>query len=162
MDIVKSNKVQVLRGLAIIAVVFIHTSPKGFPQVYVRPFVNFAVPLFLFLSGYLTNINQDDWFAFGRKRVARVLVPYIVWSLVYTVLFFHPNKMVFNLLTTKAAIPFYYIFVYIQFVLLTPLIGYMSKSKWSWVGWAISPSSLLIYLIFNDLFVGGGTTLVAC
>lgn len=164
MDIVKSNKIQILRGLAIIAVVLIHTSPKGFPQIYVRPFINFAVPLFLFLSGYLTNINQKDWFAFGKKRVVRVLVPYVVWTLVYTLLFFQSNKLVFNLLTTKAAIPFYYIFVYIQFVLLTPLIGYLAESKYSWVGWIISPISLLIYLIFYNLFVGGARILwhVSC
>ncbi|MBE6415576.1 MAG: acyltransferase [Akkermansiaceae bacterium] len=51
----KDANIQLLRALAIIAVVFIHTCPHGMEQVIFRPFINFAVPLFLFLSGYLTT-----------------------------------------------------------------------------------------------------------
>lgn len=44
----KSYKIQMLRGLAIIAVVFIHNTPSGLAQVYFRTFLNFSVGLFLF------------------------------------------------------------------------------------------------------------------
>ena len=47
---------QVFRALVVIAVVMIHTTPKGNCQVFCRPFVNFAVATFLFLSGYLTKL----------------------------------------------------------------------------------------------------------
>ena len=46
----KDEKIQVLRAIAIIAVVMIHTCPYGLEQVVCRPFLNFAVPLFLFGS----------------------------------------------------------------------------------------------------------------
>ena len=49
----KSYKIQMLRGLAIIAVVVIHNIPSELAQVWCRPLVNFAVGLFLFLSGFL-------------------------------------------------------------------------------------------------------------
>lgn len=54
----QSYKIQLLRGLAIIAVVFIHNTPTGMSQVYLRPFMNFSVGLFLFLSGLLTNFKK--------------------------------------------------------------------------------------------------------
>lgn len=69
-------KIQVLRGLAIIAVVLIHTCPNGYAQVWIRPFINWAVPLFLFLSGYLTKMDNDDWSSLIKKRVLRVMIPY--------------------------------------------------------------------------------------
>ena len=54
----ESYKIQILRGLAIVAVVFIHNTPDGLPQVICRPFLNFSVGLFLFLSGYLSNVKK--------------------------------------------------------------------------------------------------------
>lgn len=41
----KSYRIQVLRGLAIIAVVLIHNTPSGLAQVWCRPFINFSVGL---------------------------------------------------------------------------------------------------------------------
>lgn len=42
----QSEKIQILRGIAIIAVVCIHCAPGGLLQVYIRPFLNFSVGLF--------------------------------------------------------------------------------------------------------------------
>ena len=61
----QSNNVQILRGLAILAVVFIHNTPSGIAQVYFRPFLNFSVGLFLFFSGMLSNVNNWN----HRKRI---------------------------------------------------------------------------------------------
>ena len=92
-----SRKVQVLRALAIIAVVAIHTCPSGLPQVIVRPFVNFGVGLFLFLSGWLTREN-DFGKSFFKRRIFRVLVPYVIWTVVYSLQRGAPDKILFNLL----------------------------------------------------------------
>ena len=51
-NLTKNTKIQVLRAMAIVSVVIIHTCGS----VYIRPFVNFCVALFIFLSGYLTKI----------------------------------------------------------------------------------------------------------
>lgn len=55
----KDKKIQILRGIAIIAVVAIHTV-RGDISIIIRPFINFAVAMFIFLSGYLTKIEDKN------------------------------------------------------------------------------------------------------
>ncbi|MEE0236650.1 MAG: hypothetical protein UD961_10885 [Bacteroidales bacterium] len=57
----KDRNIQTFRALAIIAVVMIHTTPSGQWQVFCKPFINFAVATFIFLSGYLTKTDNDNW-----------------------------------------------------------------------------------------------------
>lgn len=149
--------IQVFRALSIIAVVMIHTTPSGEWQVFCRPFINFSVATFLFLSGYLTKIENDNWYAFCKKRIIRVIIPYIIWTTVYTL----PQilsggsilLLVKNLITAKSAVIMYYILVYIQFVLLTPLLGNLAKSKYRHLGWFITPIYTLIFKYYG-LFAG--------
>ena len=140
-----SRKVQVLRALAIIAVVAIHTCPSGLPQVIVRPFVNFGVGLFLFLSGWLTG-KSDFGMSFFKRRIFRVLVPYMIWTVVYSLQRGAPDKILFNLLTTKACAAFYYVAVYVQFVLLTPLLCRLADSRFRHAGWLVAPISVLAFM----------------
>jgi len=141
----KNTKIQVLRGIAIIAVVLIHTCNGGMWQVVCRPFINFAVALFLFLSGYLTSIENKDWKSFFKKRIVRVIIPYVIWTIINTFPNINLKNLAINLVTARSAATMYYIFVYIQFVLLTPLLGALAKSKYKWVGWTISPISVMIF-----------------
>lgn len=143
----RNNKIQVLRGWAIIAVVLIHTCPLGIYQVIFRPFINFAVATFFFLSGYLTKTENNDWGNFFKKRIYRVIIPYVIWTILYSVTseWWNMSSIVWNLLTAKSAGMMYYILVYIQFVLLTPLFGKLAKSRYSWIGWFIAPVSVLIF-----------------
>ena len=137
--------VQIFRAFAIIAVVMIHTTPLGNCQVLCRPFINFSVATFLFLSGYLTKIDNNNWFAFYKKRIIRVIIPYIIWTILYSIESKHIESIPINLLTAKAAAPMYYIFVYIQFVLLTPLLGKLATSKYRDLGWFVAPLSVLFF-----------------
>lgn len=45
-----NSKIQILRAVAIIAVVLIHTMPGKILAIIIRPFTNFAVALFLCLA----------------------------------------------------------------------------------------------------------------
>lgn len=141
----KNNTIQLIRALAIIAVVMIHMTPSGMYQVFCRPFINYAVATFLFLSGFLTKIDNDDWISFYKKRIKRVLIPYLIWTVLYTLSSKNIGKLPNNLITAKAAAPLYYIFVYIQFVLLTPLMGKLAKSKYCHLGWLIAPVSVIVF-----------------
>ena len=141
----RNNLVQIFRAFAIIAVVMIHTTPLGNWQVFCRPFINFSVATFLFLSGYLTKVDNDNWWAFYKKRIIRVIIPYVIWTVLYTLASRHIGKLPVNLLTAKAAAPMYYIFVYIQFVLLTPLLGKLAKSKFQILGWVVAPVSVIVF-----------------
>ena len=150
MKVEKNYKIQILRAIAIFAVVFIHTCPTGEWQVFCRPFINFAVALFLFLSGYLTKTENDNWFDFFKKRIIRVIIPYIIWSILYSLANslasgFDLKEIIVDLITTKSTGTLYYIYVYIQFVLLTPVLGKIAKSKYRWTIWLIAPISIIIF-----------------
>ena len=127
------------------AVLLIHTCYGGMWQVLCRPFINFAVAMFLFLSGYLTNIKNDNWFALYKKRITRVIIPYIIWTGLYLLPHITPKRFLLNLFTAGSAATLYYILVYVQLVVLTPLLGRMANSKWQWVGWIVSPISVILF-----------------
>lgn len=149
-----------LRAIAIIAVVMIHTTPAGQWQVFCKPFINFAVATFIFLSGYLTKADNENWLKFYVRRITRVLVPYIIWTVIYSIPDIQssgPSALVKNLLCANATTTLYYIFVYIQFVLLTPLLGKLAKSPYRQLGWLIAPLSVILFKyipVFGDIQLG--------
>ena len=80
-------KIQLIRAISIAAVLIIHVLPKDTnTQIMVRPFVNFAVATFLFLSGYLTKFDKYFYQNKCLKRIKRVLIPYAIWTVIYTVI----------------------------------------------------------------------------
>lgn len=143
----QSIKVQMLRGLAIIAVVFIHNTPSGLAQVFYRPFLNFSVGLFLFLSGMLSSaVNWSP-----KRRIVKVLIPYILWSSIYTVIYNITKNpiniliiFVKNIITGNASAVMYYIFVYCQFALIIPLVDKLAKSRFKYLGFIITPIEIIV------------------
>lgn len=134
-----------LRGIAIILVVFIHVTPFGFVDsdslnfdatIIFRQIINFAVPLFLFISGYLmankSLSSTNEYFSYLKKQLPRVLLPYIVWSVLYSLIFFalgiNAETLLFNFLTFQVVGPFYFIALICQCYLLQPLLKSLSKS----------------------------------
>ena len=156
----KNTRIQIFRAVAIMAVVMIHTTPGGLCQVVFKPFVNFAVATFLFLSGYLTKADNDNWLAFYRKRIIRVLVPYLIWTIVYSIPDLNsegPARLVKNMISANATTTLYYIFVYIQFVLLTPFLCRLARSRYRSIGWLIAPISVIVFKyipVLGDLQMG--------
>ena len=156
----KDRNIQTFRALAIIAVVMIHTTPSGQWQVFCKPFINFAVATFIFLSGYLTKTDNDNWLKFYTRRLTRVLVPYIIWTAIYSIPDIQssgPSSLVKNLLCANATTTLYYIFVYIQFVLLTPLLGKLAKSPYRHLAWLIAPLSVILFKyipVYGDIQLG--------
>ncbi len=144
----KNWKIQLVRAIAIVCVVMIHTSEDGLNQIYIRPILNMGVGLFLFLSGYLTSFDIKDKRAFYIKRIKKVLFPYIFWITVTALAKGEYKKLPLYYLTSNASAQFYYILVYIQLVLLTPIIIRLLCSKYKYIGWLITPvfSCLFIYL----------------
>lgn len=148
------------RAIAIIAVVMIHTTPAGQWQVFCKPFINFAVATFIFLSGYLTKADNENWLKFYVRRITRVLVPYIIWTVIYSIPDIQssgPSALVKNMLCANATTTLYYIFVYIQFVLLTPLLGKLAKSPYRQLCWLIAPLSVILFKyipVFGNIQLG--------
>lgn len=151
----KNVDIQLFRGVAIVAVVMNHsfTGHMWF-DLYGQAFVNFAVPLFLFLSGYLTKIQYEDYSVVIKRRFIKVAIPYIFWSCVccfFLVDNINVKKVLFCLFTGKACFPYYYIIVYLQFAILLKYINRLASSKLSWIGFIFSPLCLLL-LFYIPLF----------
>lgn len=142
----RNYAIQMLRGLAIVAVVFIHNTPSGMSQVFCRPFLNFSVGLFLFMSGMLSNAKKWN----PKKRIVKVIVPYIIWTLVYVTFaeYEHPENIpilyIKNLITGKSAAMMYYVFVYCELTLLIPIIDKIARSKFRYWAFAISPAEIIL------------------
>ena len=142
----KSYKIQVLRGLSIIAVVMIHNTPGGLMQVWCRPFINFGVGCFLFLSGMLSS--ADKWHPY--KRIVKIIIPYVIWSLIYVIIGHYkqpaqiPVIYIKQLITANAAKVMYYVFIYCEFQLLIPAIDKLARSKYKWIGFAVSPIEIIV------------------
>jgi fucose 4-O-acetylase-like acetyltransferase len=93
----RDRRVDALKGLAIVCVVFFHAAGQYFSYspstgvvyypwaVYLRAFLfSFMLPLFAFLSGYV--LGRPGGFKpreFFVKRTLGLLVPYFVWESVY-------------------------------------------------------------------------------
>lgn len=151
----QSITIQWLKGIAILCVILAHTCPRGTAAVIFRPWLNSSVPLFIFLSAYLTRIEGRNWYAFYKKRIIRVLIPYVIWTVFYCYQAGVIGRLYFKLLTSSSAGHLYYIFVYVQLVLLTPLFAMLARSrhKYNFLIWIISPIFVACY-IYLPLMIG--------
>jgi len=156
----KKEKIEYLsfyRAFAILAVVLIHatsqtiaaaqTSDLYYMYVFANIFSKFAVPSFIFLTGFVLfynyadrGLNLSNIGAFYRKRLKYILIPYFIFSLAYflfrqflnggiTVSMESMTALIEDLLTGTAYTHLYYIFILVQFYLLFPLHLAASRSK---------------------------------
>ncbi|WP_458413433.1 acyltransferase [Schinkia sp. CFF1] len=141
------------RAIAILAVIMIHTFSEPvailakdsvlYPYyVAVYALVQFAVPAFIFLSGFVlfysyeNRWNKNICIEFFKKRILYIVTPYLLWSFFYFMVLqlgfkLNPldnmNTFLFSLLTGKNYTHLYFIFLIIQFYLLFPLFMYILK-----------------------------------
>lgn len=93
-------RVNLLKGLAITAVVIIHilssipghiyTTPNAGPYIFLDQLLRFSVPLFLGLSGYLLARKYPanlEIIKFYQRRLIRIVPLYLLWSIGLWILF---------------------------------------------------------------------------
>lgn len=112
-----------LRSFAIIAVIVIHAlsyfeeireiNSMVITILIIHRISNFAVPLFVFISGFVLCTKYNNLFSqktFYKKRAESILPPYIIFSLIYLILLFnttwlnesqklHSVNIIFRILT---------------------------------------------------------------
>lgn len=154
---------QGIRGICIIAVILIHSRTAiGYETTFIydywlilRQVINFPVAVFFFLSGYFTYSNDigTNWGKYYAKRIKRLLIPYLIWTMAYTfiVAIFNPgylnfNQLVINIFLGKAAGHLYFIVVLLQLVLFTPLIIRFINNKMFWL--TIIVSCIIFYFVY--------------
>ena len=74
----------ILSGLAIIMVVAGHLGYNILTVGDLFPYYSFHVPLFMFISGYFYKETEETHpFGYVVKKARRLLMPYLIWNLVY-------------------------------------------------------------------------------
>lgn len=141
----RDRYLQALRGAAIAAVALIHCLPACGASVAVRPFLNWSVAMFLFLSGCLTDETEIKRGVLSR-RLRKTLPPYVVWSVVYSLAFQRDGLLGFlgSLLTGGAAAHMYFLLLYAQLTILTPLI-YRALESSRVLVYSVTPVALVVY-----------------
>jgi len=154
----KLLELEIVRALAILAVLIIHGTSEatvelpvgsGSQALYlaVNKLSNFAVPVFIFISGLVLFYRyHDDWsgrqaVTFYVKRVKQVLFPYLIWSLFYYLYnqwIFDRAHLHFDLPQFADLLPWadasyhlYFMVIIVQFYLLFPLLVALCRS-WPW------------------------------
>lgn len=133
-------ELEILRAVACIAVIMIHTTAEvifdgiaGRPMLLSLAFLNvsskFAVPAFIFLSGFSLYYNHRDekinYPRFLWKRLRHVLSPYLCWTLIYYAAFiavgyytFSAGFLLDSILLGDMSYHLYFIPIIVQFYLL--------------------------------------------
>ena len=135
------NRIQIVRAIAIFSVIAIHTVGGNPYEIYLRPFMNFGVGTFLFLSGFLTPEIRDIK-DFYKKRILRVLIPYVIWSMLLCLVHGNYSKFWIHLLTFRQSSIYYYVFVYLQITLLAPLLLKVIETRAVWCILLVSPLAI--------------------
>lgn len=148
----RDQYLQAVRGVAITVVVLIHCLPQCMFAIILRPFLNWGVAAFLFLSGFLTSEAKVVAGGVLARRAKRTLPSYVVWSVFYAVLLQRVGVLgtLKLVLTAGASAQMYFIAVYLQLVVLTPLL-YWLLHRCRWLVYAISPISLVAYEVVTAM-----------
>lgn len=80
--------VDMLKGLAILLVVFGHALQSTYPDfdnnIYFRIIYSFHMPLFMFISGWVATYNNfnTSFYSFAGSKFKRLVVPFFIWYLI--------------------------------------------------------------------------------
>lgn len=138
------------------AVVFMHVLPRAEAVIFIRPFLNFSVGLFIFLSGYLTPaFKMQNLRDFYSKRIIKISIPYVVYTVLYLLFAGRLDPFILGeaLLLGKGSGQLYYVVVYLQLVLLTPFLFKILKTRLRFCLYAVTPLTLLVKYFFS---ISGG------
>ncbi len=140
-------EIELLRGFAIIGVIILHTCKFLFEirstnllKITITTtliFSNFAVPLFLFISGFVLcqkYYNNYSIKEFYQKRTRVILPPYLIFSILYIIFYFYffgePLTIkdgTFKIISSSSALQMWFFILILQLYLLYPLIIYAYK-----------------------------------
>lgn len=137
------HAIEYIRGISMLGVVGIHTGAYSLsnPQINIHffaileIFTRFSVPIFFFVSAFGLFFKQtlDGPFAyidFLKRRIRTVLLPYVVWSLLYMLhnsfvsgdwLFWSPPLIYEYFLFGLASYQLYFLVILLWFYLMMPI-----------------------------------------
>ena|GEM_PF-512214 len=133
MTVIKKQWIDVIKAVAIIAVVIDHSYRLLYDNSYIQQCSFFSVTVFIFLSGitsfYSISRRGND---FGLKetfrRIKPILIPYIFATAIYLICannFFDFKTFWNSVINFNASPPFYFVLFYIQLVIISPLLYHL-------------------------------------
>jgi surface polysaccharide O-acyltransferase-like enzyme len=136
-----------LRSIGMLLVIMVHVSANyvvnGFDKIDINfwvgnifdSFSRIAVPVFLLISGQFLLGRHDTILEFYKKRISRIFLPIIFWSIFYSVYYpigkyiiknewdFNIKQIFHNLISGKPFYHMWYLFMIIGLYLVTPFIN---------------------------------------
>ncbi len=166
MVLLKLKEISLMNVLMCFSVVTIHLTSNSvtslrhdsfwyFMMFIINKFLTFAVPAFVFLSGFKLynkyNDNKIDLKNFYIGRVKKIVIPYLIAFVVYFLFYIFENLIEWNeffpsLLLGTLVAHFYYIIIAIQLYLLFPLLHKLLGK----LGKIILALSFVSTIIFNQ------------
>ncbi|RII39519.1 hypothetical protein DL237_07745 [Pseudooceanicola sediminis] len=136
------------------------------PSIALRQLINFPVFAFLALSGFF--IRRAVFRGAGRstaKTLKRVMIPYVIAFLITSALFHHgllssPQGLVMMLFAGKGISIGYYVVVFLQFLILTPILLRLRSAKAHLVAMVIGVVLGAVFT-YSSVFVWSGHRLSA-
>jgi probable poly-beta-1,6-N-acetyl-D-glucosamine export protein len=130
-----------IRTIAILGVVLIHTTTRVLERggynltnqitpLFFNQIVRFSVPLFLLISGFVLELNfKDSTLDFYKKRFSKILIPYLVWSIIYYLFVYKYDKdnFIHTILIGSASYQLYFIPTLCVFYFIFPVIHKLNK-----------------------------------
>lgn len=111
------------------------TKTDAFWAAFFDSFVRACVPLFVIASSYLQFPLHYDTGEFFRRRAVRILVPFVIWSIIYAVVWGSPsenlNSLMLNFNYSAGHLWFVYMLVgiYLIMPLLSPWAAKVSRNE---------------------------------
>lgn len=140
----KKEYISNLRVLATFSVILLHTAADFVLRFGEMPLnvwhvanlwdaiTRFCVPVFVMISGAVLLGRDEDLGAFMRKRLNRIIIPFLFWSIVYVVYYNYSWLFRYSILSTAkltiievfkgAAVHLWYLFMIIGIYLFIPII----------------------------------------
>ena len=120
-----SSWINVAKACAIVAVVIQHVKGTLYGQPEIWYAMWWAVPLFLTVGGYnVMNSYENRGYVVLKKRMLGIGIPYVVATILYHIRFehhFNLYEVLLRLVHFDISGPLYYVAVYLQLVLITPV-----------------------------------------
>lgn len=119
------------KAVAILAVLVDHTYGTLYTNSKIQTFSFFSVSLFILLSGmtlYLSYQRNSEKKVINR--IYKILIPYIIATFIYQLVicqFFDFSVFLDSFIHFKIAGPFYFVFLYIQLLLISRVLFFIIK-----------------------------------
>jgi Uncharacterized protein conserved in bacteria len=158
-------EIPLVRAIAIVGVLCVHSTSNATVEMtnsgiyWLYNFINimakFGTPTFIFLSSFVLFYNYMNrpigaglLKSFYRKRAVGILIPYMVFSILYSIathFVYYPDQsfgdalhsFINKVLTGKAYTHLYFVFINAQFYILFPLTLWLFQKRPNLIQWAV-------------------------